>query len=330
MKPAALVTGGAGFIGSHLVTRLLQDGWYVTVVDDFSTAPLPRDLYVKEVIPGGVSLVDRSIAEVSYDEIDLRLGYDAIFHLASVVGPVEVLRHPGKIAYRTMVDTAKVREWAFEANCPIIDVSTSEVYGGGKDGLCSEAMPRVFAPGHSARMEYAVAKLAAETMLLNTPDLDVRIIRPFNVAGPRQSSRGGFVLPRFVSQAMRGDPVTIYQPGTQRRAFTHVLDVVDGIMLIYEKAAPKSIYNIGNPNNLCDISQLASEVVSQLGSSSPQIVVDPRDIFGPDFREAADKYPDASRAISELGWKPTRDRRVTIRDVAEYMEIPGRLALLGA
>jgi nucleoside-diphosphate-sugar epimerase len=147
--------------------------------------------------------------------------------------------------------------------------------------------------------------------------LDVRIIRPFNVAGPRQSPNGGFVLPRFVQQALTGQPVTVYAPGTQRRALTHVLDIVDGIWLAWRKGTPNRDYNLGNPANTCSMTQLAHEVVYVCGQGDV-VVVDPVGLHGDGFREAAEKFPDAHRAATELGWSPTRSRADIIRDTVEW------------
>jgi UDP-glucose 4-epimerase len=200
---------------------------------------------------------------------------------------------------------------------PMIDVSTSEIYGGGDQGLCAESMPRMVEAGAWARLEYQTAKLAAEVMLQNTADLDVRIIRPFNVAGPRQSPAGGFVLPRMVQQALTGKPITVYTPGTQRRALTHVLDIVDGIWLAWRKGEANRDYNLGNPGNTCSMMSLAHEVADYVGGADVT-VVDPVGLHGEQFKEAAEKFPDATRAMTELGWHPTRSRQQIIADTVEW------------
>ena len=140
------------------------------------------------------------------------------------------------------------------------------------------------------------------------------MVRPFNVAGPRQKVDGGFVLPRFLAQARAGKPLTVYRPGTQRRAFTHVADIVDGLVLAYEKGRRSEIYNLGNPANTCSIRELAEEVVALVGGTID--IVDPVALHGPAFREAPDKIPNADKARRELGWEPIRDRATVIRDAA--------------
>ena len=172
-------------------------------------------------------------------------------------------------------------------------------------------------------MEYAVAKMAAETMLLNTDFLDVRIIRPFNVAGPRQSEQGGFVLPRFMRQARSGEAMTVYQPGTQRRAFTHVLDIVEGIYRAMRLGKQGEVYNLGNDLNECSIYELAREIHDIMGSTSPIEIVDPTSIWGLGFKEAPDKIPYARKAMRELGWQPLRNRSQIILDVLAWNEATG-------
>lgn len=298
----ALVTGGKGFIGSHLVERLLLDGWAVTVVDDGRSGGTE--------VPGA-EYIRRSI------EASGRLGWavDAVYHLAGPVGPVGVLSQAGRIVPDIVRDAGIVRDIALRSEAPLVYVSTSEVYGLQQQPMTEDA-PRIIQAGHSARMEYAVAKMAAETMLLDTDGLDVRIIRPFNVAGPRQREEGGFVLPRFIRQAKAGEPLTVYTPGTQQRAFTHVLDIVDGIVRAGSADVPGEVFNLGNPDNACTIWELAEDVRAVLGSASDIGIVDPVTLWGPAFHEAPDKLPDIGKARTLLGWSPARTRRQVIEDAA--------------
>ena len=301
----AVVTGGEGFIGSHLVDALIRDGWSVTIVDDvstFSTTP---------PAPQGVGYVRANAAEVI-----LPTGVDAIFHLAGKVGPTGVLKFAGRIAPDTIESAHNMGLQAKRLGIPLIDISTSEVYGS-PDRLNAEDDPKIFGKA-SARQEYAISKLAAEVMLLNTKGLDVRIIRPFNVAGPRQRADGGFVLPRFVQQALRNEPLTVYYPGTQQRSFTHVSDIVDGILKAYDKGDSGEVYNLGNPDNACSITQLAEEVLSAVDPQGKIEIVDPTTIHGPSFREAPDKVPNADKARERLGWVPVWSRDEIIEDVVNY------------
>lgn len=304
----ALVTGGLGFIGSHVADFLVAGGASVTVIDD------ERSSAVRSV--HGAVVLRQSIAHAEPDRADV------IFHLAGPVGPVGVLAQAGKIVSSVVHDAETVAWWAREFDCPLVYVSTSEVYGEQKQPV-DETAPRIIAAGASARMEYAVAKMAAETMLLNRVGLDVRIIRPFNVAGPRQQEIGGFVLPRFVRQASRGEPLTVYQPGTQERAFTHVYDIAAGIIAAWREGEPRTVYNLGNAANRTTIAELARRVVAVVGSSSEVTVVDPRTLWGDGFREAPDKIPEAQRAQRELGWRPTIGLDAIIEDFhAEWSTRP--------
>ncbi len=302
---SAIVTGGAGFIGSHLVERLLADGHDVLVIDDLRSGLTRID---------GAKYLELPLAYVPRPTMDV----DVVYHLAGPVGPVGVLAEAGRIVPEIIGAADLLRGWARYWDVPLVYVSTSEVYGLQQQPMTEQA-PRIIAAGHSARMEYAVAKMAAETMLLNTDGLDVRIVRPFNVAGPRQREEGGFVLPRFIRQARNGEPLTVYQPGSQRRAFTHVLDIVDGLVRAATLGRPGEVYNLGNPANECSIAQLAHEVHGALGipAENRRIdIVDPTTLWGPAFREAPDKVPDISKARRELGWEPRRDRREVIEDAA--------------
>lgn len=314
----SIVTGGAGFIGSHLVDMLAARGERVLVIDDLRNhASNEPPAYTW----GWPSCVEWGRIPTAAAEFGRVARPRVIYHLAGPVGPVGVLPEAGNIARDIVRDSDTVRRWALASGAILVDVSTSEVYGtaGHSNG---EGDPCVFGAESSARSEYATAKFAAERMLLNTPDLDVRIIRPFNVAGPRQRPDGGFVLPRFIRQALAGEPLTVYTPGTQRRAFTHVLDIAEGIVLAAERGHAGAVYNLGNPANECDILALAREVVEATGSSSPIEVVDPMDLWGPAFREAPDKVPDAARAMRDLGWVPSRDRARTIADAIADVRQP--------
>jgi UDP-glucose 4-epimerase len=306
----AVITGGLGFIGSHLADRCLAEGMDVLVIDDCrstrqrATELWPSDSRVKFLMADCRTVVPQDRADV-------------VFHLASPVGPVGVLNRAGYITPEVIDGSRAAARWAMRDSVPMIDVSTSEIYGGGDQGLCAESMPRIVEAGAWARLEYQTAKLAAEVMLQNTADLDVRIIRPFNVAGPRQSPAGGFVLPRMVQQALTGKPITVYTPGTQRRALTHVLDIVDGIWLAWRKGETNRDYNLGNPGNTCSMMSLAHEVADYVGGAEVT-VVDPVGLHGEQFKEAAEKFPDATRAITELGWHPTRSRQQIIADTVEW------------
>ena len=323
---SVLVTGGFGFIGSHLVERLLLTSTTrVHVVDNLTTSPIEVERFVRELpdttrLTYDIGSVEAFCAKAS------RPRFDEIYHLASVVGPVGVLAHGGRIAGMMVNDTARVAALAAEAGARLVDVSTSEVYGGGRDGYCSERDFKIIQPKVTIRLEYAVGKLAAEIALVNlttVSGLSASIVRPFNVAGPRQSGKGGFVLPRFLTQAAAGEPLTVYGDGRMIRAFTHVADIAEGLMAVMERGRSGEAYNLGNPANKTTILELAQRVVRLTGSRSEIRFVDPKTLFGPLFEEANDKYPDADRSIHELGWLPKHDLDQIIRDTAAFMRSEG-------
>lgn len=296
----AVVTGGLGFIGRNLSRRLLADGHNVLVIDR-----KPGDL-------AGAKVINEDIRDVR------RIPRaDVIFHLAGPVGPVYLMEQAGEIVSEVVTSTLVVRDWALARGAPLVFASTSETYGEQAQPM-SEDRPRIIPPGWSGRMEYPVAKLAAELMLLNTEGLDARILLPFNVAGGDQSAAQGFVLPRLIGQARRNEPLTVYQPGTQRRAFTHIDDFVDGFIRAWTHGYPRGRWNLGNPACEASMCDLASLIVEITGSRSPIRVVDPTTIHGPAFREAPDKIPDITKARDELGWNPTRTLRQVVEDAARW------------
>lgn len=317
-----LVTGGFGFIGSHLVEELIKDSNnHVHVVDNFSSSPV--DLYAYLSYLGQPKNLTYDICSVERfcKGLEDNQRFDQIYHLASVVGPVGVLSFAGRLAQQIIGDADRLINVALRAGAKIVDVSTSEVYGGGRDGFCSEEALKVIQPKVTVRLEYAIGKLAAEIALVNAArvmPLKVSIVRPFNVAGPRQTGTAGFVLPRFISQAIAGEPLTVYNDGKMIRAFTHVEDIVRGIILAMEKGENGEPYNIGNPANKISILELANRVIQLAHSSSEITHVDPKELFGPLFEEANDKYPDADRAINTLGWRPVYGVDDIILDSLEY------------
>jgi UDP-glucose 4-epimerase len=326
-----LVTGGFGFLGSHLIGLLLGDSDdHVHVVDNLSTNPVPLEDLLSELnCPERLS---HSVTDVGTFCTSSKVEpYDEIYHLASVVGPAGVLPHSGRIAASIVNDTMAVVNLALSCGARLVDVSTSEVYGGGQDGFCSETMHKIVPAKSSARLEYAVGKLAAETAIFNLCEargLDARVVRPFNVTGPRQSGKGGFVLPRFIGQAMAGVDITVFGDGRQIRAFTHVKDMVAGIVCAMRNGEKGGVYNLGNPANRCSILELAEEVQRITRTMSQIVFVDPRSIYGPLYEEANNKFPDAARAIKELHWEPRFGRQDAIEDTHLYMKkLPERLLI---
>jgi nucleoside-diphosphate-sugar epimerase len=318
-----LVTGGFGFVGGHVLELLLsRPDLDVHVVDDLSSNPLPPERLLAEL--GNPARLTFDLCSIEAYFARGPAEFDAIVHLASPVGPAGILKDGGRIVSAIVDDTYRLADYALQRRARLLDVSTSEVYGGGRDGLCDEDDAKIVPAEASFRLEYAVAKLAAETALVNLQardGLDAVIVRPFNVAGPRQSGEGGFVVPRFIAQAMTGLPLTVFGSGEARRTFTHVREIADGIVRALERGTAGVAYNLGNHRNVTTIGDLADIVLEVTGSSSAKQYVDANEIYGPHFAEANDKFPAAGRAIAELAWNPVCGAREIVGDAYEYMKL---------
>ncbi len=321
-----LITGGFGFLGTSLTEELIKPVQnHVHVVDNMSTSPVILDDYL-QVIGHPENLTYNICTIEEYFKKTSIPVYDEIYHLASPVGPAGVLKHAGNMVRDVVRDNYTLMDYCVKYKCKLLDVSTSEVYGGGVEGYCSEETSKVVPPKTTIRLEYAIAKLAAETALINTctvTKLNAVIVRPFNISGPRQSPLGGFVLPRFIQLSDAGKPITVFGKGNQIRAFTHVKDMVDGIILAMEKGKNGLAYNLGNVKNKTTILDLALRVKKVINSKSEIVFVDPKSIYGHLYEEANDKYPDATKAEIELGWIPKYSIDETIKDA--YVEYKRQL-----
>lgn len=313
-----LVTGGCGFLGSHLVDALVARDEYVLVVDDMSS---PALAYREGMWGERVRVVEARVQDWARTANEELAG---IYHLAAAVGPAGVLPHAGEMVRDTTEATYAAIELAQMNQCRLVDVSTSEVYGG--DGSCDETHAKVFRDP-TARGEYAVAKLAMEWAISNKvaqETLDAVLIRPFNIAGPRQQARGGFVLPRFCEQALTGKPLTVFGDGRQLRAFTHVRDIVSGLLHAMEFGRSGEVYDLCNIACLSTIRELAELVIEVTNSKSEIVYVDPTTIYGPYYAEVGDKFSSALKARQELRWQPQRDLRKIVEDTVRYHALQKR------
>jgi UDP-glucose 4-epimerase len=318
--PTYLVTGGLGFVGSHVTSALLEDAEArVTVVDNLLQQALPSEEVVAQIIRGRPGVLDVQIESVADYQPHSR--FDVVFHLASVVGPAAVLKHAGYITESIVGDTYRMIRLALKHGARLVHISTSEVYAGGDHGFCEEDAPRVIRGPASARQEYAAGKLACEVAIFNlcqAEKLDAVVLRPFNISGVRQLGQGGFVLPRFVGQAILGLPLTVFGSGGQVRAFTDVRDVASGILAASQRGKSGEVYNVGNPDNRISIGELAQLVVEVTGSSSPIRSIDPTTIYGTAYRDAPDKFPTADR-LRSLGWQPKWRLAQTVEAVHAWL-----------
>ena len=299
-----LMTGGLGFLGSHSIEKYKSEGFDITIIDNLSSNVIePND----ELCDGCKVIVD-DILNISWDDVEEE--YDIILHLASPVGPVGVLKHSGQMAGYILDDIYWAIEGAKKSDCPLIFISTSEIYGYRDTAeFLKEEDDKLLVGDFAVRNEYSIGKLLAEIVLSNTAkvsDLKYQTIRPFNISGPRQLKDGGFVLPTFVNQSLKGEPITVFNTGEQVRAFTYVKDIVDGIYLTsVANDNMNEIWNIGNGDNVSTINYMAEKVKEFTNSNSEISHVNPKTIHGPLFEEAWDKIPNAYKIKSTLGWKPT-------------------------
>jgi UDP-glucose 4-epimerase len=318
-----LITGGFGFIGFNLVRELLKNNNDINiyVIDNLSSNPLPVS-YIINNQWNNDSRVNYFTDNIQNAITNNKIPHcDEVYHLASIVGPVGVIGHSGYIAREIVDDSYKIIEFCQKYSSRLLYISTSEVYGGGIDGYCEENMSCIIPSGTSARLEYSLAKLTVEVAVANLckkGSLNAVSARLFNVAGPGQSACGGFVLPRFIGQAMLNQPLTVYGEGKQVRAFTHVLDIVSGLFCLMQKGGSGDVFNIGADINKVTIIDLANKVINSCNSKAKIQFCDPKTLFGKHFVEASDKFPSREK-ISELGWQPEYSLADIIKDTIAFM-----------
>lgn len=304
-----LVTGGLGFLGSHLVEQLLKQGHEITIVDNCLSNVVPTDFFKdrSNTVLTGIE---------SYQPTE---HFDHIYHCASIVGPAGVLPFGGTLGFDILLGTRRVVNMTIEMKAKLLFVSTSEVYG--RDGVFAENVPKTVPAETSIRLEYSVGKLLGELMVLNrirTSPFIANIIRPFNIVGPRQSDKGGFVVPRFIKAALAGDDITVFGNGQQIRAFTHVSDIVDAMLLVMQSSYRSEIFNVGNPANITKIEKLAGMVKELTKSSSRITYVNPKTIYGPLYEEAFDKIPDSTKIQKLLNWKPKYELTEILEETLQF------------
>ena len=310
-----LVTGGAGFIGSHLVERLVARGDRVTVVDNLSTGSA-RNL--ADVDPDRHTLMRGSVSEVLPK---LKPGeYDLIFHLAAAVGVRLVIERPIHTIETNVQETVVVLDFAAEAATSLLLASTSEVYGKSTKTPFAEDDDVVYGPTIYNRWSYACSKAIDEYLALayhRQRGLPVTVVRFFNTVGPRQVGEYGMVLPRFVTAALAGAPIEVYGDGAQTRCFCDVRDVV-GVLpdLASNPETYGRVVNLGDDQPI-SIMDLATLVRDTLGSDSPIDLIPYDTAFGEGFDDLRDRRPCLKRLREMTGFAPTHDLVRTIRDLAE-------------
>jgi len=299
----ALVTGGAGFIGSHLVDELIAQGYTVTVLDDLSQGKKEN---IAHHIPGSsLHFVEGSVTDPALVE-SLVSEADVVYHLAAVVGVYYVLRDPLRTIYVNTVGTEVVLRAAFQHRKRALVASSSEVYGKSDALPLSENNDGVFGPPQVTRWCYALSKALDEHLALAycKKGLEVSVVRYFNAYGPRLDPLGyGSVIARFITQALEGKPITVYGDGSQTRSFTYVSDTVQGTILAASlPQAVGNVFNIGNGRET-SVLQVAQLVKEMTGSPSPIVFVPYEEAYGSNFEESLHRLPDTSKAEKLLGFK---------------------------
>jgi UDP-glucose 4-epimerase len=297
-----LITGGAGFIGSHLAERLLQEGHLVSILDKALEQPLSEGRSHQNL---SLCWHDLSFVRRTWRELKHHFGdHDFIYHLAATVGVKRVLEDPTD-CIRNNVESLQS---ALSLGIPGMFTSTSEVYGL-TDNLLREDSPMQYSS--APRWSYAASKLVGEWM---AKQAGWKVVRLFNVVGPRQSSDYGAVLPKFVSQALTDSPITVYGDGRQVRTFTNVRDCAEILDQLREKSF--DVVNVAG-HRICDMNCLAQEVKTVLQSKSEIVHVPYDQAYGPGFEECASRVPCLEKLESLLPHRPASSFKKTIRDLAE-------------
>lgn len=314
----ALITGGAGFIGSWLAEGLLSRGWTVQVIDDLSTGSIQnidplrghqRFSYILDTV------MNRSLMVEAVDRADV------VFHLAAAVGVRLIVEQPVRTIETNIQTTELVLELCARKSKPVLLTSTSEVYGKLSKTVFSEDDDLVLGSTTRARWCYASSKIIDEFLAqayFHEKGLPTVVARLFNTIGPRQTGQYGMVVPRFVDQALSGQDITVYGDGTQRRSFTWVGDAVDALIaLIEQPQAAGQVFNVGHDEDI-SIYELAQLVRQVTGSASEIVFVPYEEAYGKGFEDMARRMPDLSKLRAITGLRPSLDLPAMLGRIVEH------------
>jgi len=318
MKSNALITGGAGFIGSHLADELLKQGYTVSVIDDLSTGSIENIEHLKRherfsyVID---TIFNRPLMTELIDKANV------IFHMAAAVGVRLIVEAPVRTITTNVKGTEIVLELAAKKKKKVILASTSEVYGKLNAEQFREEDDVVIGPTSKARWCYATSKMIDEFLgraYWKEQGVPVVIPRLFNTVGPRQTGQYGMVIPRFVQQAMTNEPITVYGDGTQRRSFTWVGDAVNALIELSQRPeAVGEVFNIGHTKDI-SIYELAVLIKEMTGSNSEIIFVPFNIAYSDDFEDMGRRLPDISKIRDLIGYSTTMDLGEILEKIIEY------------
>ena len=315
-----LVTGGAGFIGSHICDALIQRGDSVVVLDDLSTGNKKNiELLISNP---AFKLVKGSILDTSAVESTVK-SVDHVLHFAAAVGVFTIVDKPLESLMTNIRGTENILEAAHMHGKEVLIASSSEVYGKNVGGALHEESDRIVGSPLKSRWSYSEAKAIDESMayfFYQEKKLAVRLVRFFNTVGPRQVGHYGMVVPRFVSAALKNEPLTVYGTGSQSRCFCHVYDAVAGVLaVIGSNATLGEVFNIGNDEEIT-IENLAHEVIELTGSSSIIEKVLYEKAYAPGFEDMQRRVPDISKIKRVVGWTPKLSLDSIISDIATHLK----------
>jgi nucleoside-diphosphate-sugar epimerase len=325
--PRALITGGAGFIGSHLAELLLADGWEVFALDDLSTGS-NDNVAALESRPEFHLVVESVLSPTAVSEVVHKC--DVVYHLAAVVGVQLIVEKPGHTLLTNIQGTENVLEYCSRFGKRVLIASSSEVYGDhAEESLLVEDARRIYGPTTARRWAYADTKAIDEFLALalhQERGLDCVIARLFNTVGARQSGQYGNVIPRFVQWAVTGQPIEVHGDGSQTRCFCHVSDVVRGLRgLVDEPATEGEIYNIGGTDRI-SIGSLAQRVKELTDSESEIVFVPYEDVYPRGIEEEMfHRAPSTAKIRAATGWEPTIALDRIIEDVAAHQRAQPRV-----
>lgn len=316
-----LVTGGAGFIGSHLCERLINDGHSVTAIDDFSTGRASNLSHLEG--EANFMLIEGSI--LNSEILKPLIGStDYVFHLAAAVGVFNIVNNPLASLLTNIRGTENVLEAAYETKTPVFLTSSSEVYGKNISDSLKESDDRILGSPVTLRWSYSEAKAIDESLAYAyfvEKKLETRIVRFFNTVGPRQLGAYGMVVPRFVRSAINGESLTIYGDGTQTRCFAHVYDVIDAVIAVaFADNTIGKVINIGN-NFEISINGLAKKIIAETDSKSEIVYVPYEEAYGVGFEDMERRVPNIDLIHQLVSWKPVRDLSTIIADISAEMQM---------
>jgi UDP-glucose 4-epimerase len=318
LRNKALITGGAGFIGSHLSELLLDQGHEVWVLDDLSTGSLDNVEHLRE--RDGFHLVVDSVLHWSVVN-ELVYKCDVVYHLAAAVGVRLIVEQPVQTLVTNLRGTEIVLEHCHRFGKRVLVASTSEVYGDHREERpLVESDRRIYGPTTQKRWAYADSKAMDEFLALahfHEHDLDCVIVRLFNTVGPRQSGQYGMVIPTFVQRALTGDPIEIHGDGEQTRCFCHVSDTIRALAGLMEEGASGEIYNVGSEERI-SINGLAQRVRELTESSAGIEYVAYEDVYGIGIEDMLHRIPSTAKIRAAIGWAPERTLDDILGDVLAF------------